>query len=329
MQRLSARAALGGLAAVVAGGCVEGGSGGLLSPEAPPLDVVSYSAFDSKIAFERCELFSNCQIYVMNADGTGQTHIAAGSLPRWSPDGGRLAFVCRPDGHQDICVMNADGSNLVRLTNDPGIDNGATWSPDGRKIAFASMQNTVPVPRAGCGTRNHEIYVMNVDGSDVTRLTDEPACDISPSWSHDGRQIVFASTRANAGWEIWRMRADGSGITQITDLAAGFNSTPDWSPDGQKIVFASNLNPPWLNIYTIGLDGSGLAQLTDADAFETGPQWSKNGRIVFQSGRNGANIFDFSIYTMEANGSNLTRLTDDPLSDQSPDFGRGRCLICR
>src|SRR5262245_45114915 len=112
-----------------------------------------------KIAFTSAR-DGNYEIYVMNADGAGQTNLtnnaaAADKDPAWSPDGGKIAFVSDRNGRVDIFVMNADGTGVMPLTNDAAIDTSPSWSSDGAKIAFSSN-------RAG---GNIDIYVMNADGS--------------------------------------------------------------------------------------------------------------------------------------------------------------------
>jgi hypothetical protein len=114
------------------------------------------------------------QIYVMNADGTGQTRLtnnAASDLyPAWSPDGTKIAF----SRGFEIYVMNADGTGPTRLTHNTAHDDLPAWSPDGTKIAFGSDRDGINL--------NYEIYVMNADGTGPTRLTNNPAHDHWPAW---------------------------------------------------------------------------------------------------------------------------------------------------
>ena len=90
---------------------------------------------------------------------------------RLEPDGSRITFASDRDGKAEIYVMNADGSDQTRLTNNPANDGSPAWSPDGSRIAFTSDRDS-----------NDEIYVMNADGSDQTNLTNNPAWDFSPDW---------------------------------------------------------------------------------------------------------------------------------------------------
>lgn len=133
----------------------------------------------------------NWQIYVMNTDGSNVTRLTnlpgIKESPVFSPDGGRIAFVSYVEGSDQIFVMNMDGSNVIRLTNPPGENGEPTFSPDGRRIAFSSFASGL----SGYQMSTHQIYVMNVDGSNVTRLTNDPQGTGSPSFSPTGQRIAF------------------------------------------------------------------------------------------------------------------------------------------
>src|SRR5918999_2302423 len=143
----------------------------------------SWSPDGTKIAFNTDrdstgEDFENQEIYVMNAaDGSNQTRLTNSptwdTLPRWSPDGTKIAFYSERDVNGNIYVMNAaDGSNQTRLTTSPTWDSFPSWSPNGTKIAFDSAKDA-----------NLEIYVMNAaDGSGQTRLTNNTAAEGEPDW---------------------------------------------------------------------------------------------------------------------------------------------------
>jgi len=190
--------------------------------------------------------------------------------------------------------MNADGSNPIRLTDNPADDGGPSWSPDGQKIAFISVRDG-----------NIEIYTMNTDGSNQTRLTENSAEDGPPSWSPDGTRIVFDSNR-DGNYEIYTMNADGSNQTRLTDNPA-IELNPSWSPDGTRIVFDSNRYGNF-EIYTMNADGSDQSRLTKEPANDLFPSWSPDGtKIVFTSDRD----FDDEVYVMDADGSNPVNLTNN------------------
>jgi len=277
--------------------------------------VTVYAAFpgtNGKIAFESYR-DGNAEVYVMNADGSGQTNLtnnpADDGVPAWSPDGTKIAFYSNRDGNPEIYVMNANGSGQTRITNNPASDYEPTWSPDGTKIAFYSNRDDV----------NGEIYVMNADGSGVpTRLTNNTAVDIRPSWSPDGTKIAFDSNR-DGDTEIYVMNSDGSGQTNLTNHPANDDSAA-WSPDGTKIAFGSYRDNPSQNeIYVMNADGTNQINLFDSNSTDDGSQaWSPDGtKIVFHSSLSG----HYDIWVVNADGtSGLTNLTNDSPTDVRPDW---------
>ena len=215
---------------------------------------------------------------------------------------GRIAFVSDRDGDDEIYAMNADGSGLARLTNNPAYDAFPSWSPDGRKIAFVSDR----------GDGDDEIYAMNADGSGVTRLTDNPAQDTFPSWSPDGRKIAFMSDRDDENFDIYAMNADGSGLARLTNNPA-YDVFPSWSPDGRRIAFTSYRDDENGEIYIMNADGSDLARLTNNPADDVLPSWSPDGRrIAFTSDRDDENG---EVYAMNADVAGVARLTNNPAGD--------------
>jgi len=304
----------------------------------------------TKIAFTS-KRDGNLEIYVMNADGSEQKRLTNNPAPdmaaRWSPDGKKIAFMSKRDGNTDIYVMNTDGSEQKRLTNNPAPDAFPSWSPDGKKIAFSSKRDG-----------NAEIYVMNTDGSEQKRLTNNPADDGTPSWSPHGKKIAFASTM-DGNPEIYIMNADGNDQKRLTNNPAN-DGVPSWSPDGKKIAFTSQRDGN-VDIYLMNADGSEQKRLTSNPAWDMSSSWSpflgseakeepkkedvspivsveqieqepakedrlpkesvslqeelyKQTKIAFMSERDG----NVEIYVMNADGSEQERLTNNPAVDTHP-----------
>lgn len=273
----------------------------------------------------------NKEIYLMELVGT--TVVSLTNLtnnpaddydPVWSPDGTRIAFVSNRDPNlaecwpnDEIYVMDADGSHVTRLTDNPALDWTPVWSPDGTRIAFISTR-VEPAAACQCVLCNRGIYVMDADGSHVTRLTEITPYDRDPSWSPDGRRIAFVgstsvSVHVYTTAVIYVMDVDGSHATPLSDNAA-LELGPAWSPDGTRIAFVSYRDSN-AEIYMMDADGSHVTRLTDNPAVDLGPAWSPDGtRISFASYRDG----NGEIYVMDADGSNVTRLTDNPVDDWGP-----------
>ncbi|MRR29127.1 DUF5050 domain-containing protein [bacterium] len=151
--------------------------------------------------------------------------------------------------HQEIFVVNADGSNSVNITDDPAQEREPTWSPDGMRIAFMREKEG-----------NREIYTMNSDGSSVIALTENPENDNDPEWSPVRNQVVFSSRR-DGNWEIYRVNDDGTGLVRLTTDKMQ-DTHPTWSPDGQQIAFLSNRSA-YNEIYIMNLDGSNVQKITN------------------------------------------------------------------
>ena len=240
----------------------------------------AWSPDGSMIAFSSGhEVTDGWGLYVMNADGSGVTLVGAdqGTLmrrPTWSPDGERIAIAINAYRDVfDILVLNLDGTGIW-LTSSTDNEYFPDWSPDGGRIAFTSDRDG-----------NQEIYVMNADGTGVSRLTNHPDNEWDPAWSPDGRRIVFTSDR-NGNQEIYVMNADGTGVNRLTNHPDN-DLDPAWSPDGRRIVFTSDRDGN-REIYVMNADGTGVNRLTNHPDNDFDPAWSPDGgRIAFASDRDG------------------------------------------
>jgi Tol biopolymer transport system component len=219
----------------------------------------------------------------------------------------------------DLLVMNPDGSGQTNLTNSASIETWPTWSPDGRRIAFASNRDD----RFGTS-----LYVMNSDGTNPVRITTPaPAQDLTPAWSPDGTRIAFVRSQAEGSappvGDIYLINPDGTGLTNLTNNPAEY-SAPDWSPDGRRIAFSGNLpghEAESSEIFMINADGSGLIDLSNNPAYDFEPTWSADGRkIAFTSGRI-TTPYNYDIFEMNADGSHQRSLTQGSLADDfNPDW---------
>ena len=226
-----------------------------------------------------------------------------------------IAYQSRGSGEAQwsIYVMNSDGSDRSRLAEaQSGFLSAPSWSPDGSKLAFVSVQDGSP-----------DIWLMNSDGSDPVNLTQHEAKDHSPAWSPDGEWIAFASVRDSLYWELYLMRPDGSDVQRLTWWEDASDLSPTWSPDGTRIAFASKRDGNW-EIYMMDRDGGNLVRLTDHEADDTNPAWSPDGgRIAFASTRDGYP----EIYVMAIAGGDAVNISNAPFSSEhgptwSPDGGR-------
>jgi Tol biopolymer transport system component len=206
---------------------VADGTGGYFAPQwSPDGKKIAYFGFQDSVDN------SSFTMYTMNGDGSGKTKVASTttnnvSVPRypsWSPDGTKIAY----SSATGIGIVNADGTNPVQIVTSLSVvgDYMTSWSPDGNKILFVSQRDG-----------NQEIYVVNVNGTGLTRLTNTTNSESKPAWSPNGQKILYAvSATSDSNVNVYVMNADGTGKTQIT---TGFTDTnPVWSPDGTKILFS-------------------------------------------------------------------------------------------
>lgn len=165
------------------------------------------------------------QVAVIDADGSSRRSLLTndgGQTAAWSPDGRQIVFgeVAERDEGADLFIMDADGTNLRRLTEGVGFASRPDWSPDGARIVFDSDHDGEP-------TVDSDIFVIDVDGSNLEQITDNDALDSFAKWSPDGGAIVFKSDR-DGNSEIYVMAADGSNQTNISNNGA-FDAYPSWS----------------------------------------------------------------------------------------------------
>jgi Caspase domain/Dipeptidyl peptidase IV (DPP IV) N-terminal region/WD40-like Beta Propeller Repeat len=229
--------------------------------------------------------------------------------PAWSPDGSRIAFIA----DHDVFVMDADGSNEIRLTSTDDLEEyHPAWSPDGTEIAFGRGD---PTGIFGSRVRS-DIWVVDLETDQPRQITTDPdAEENGPTWSDDGTQIAFrlGTPRDSAiavvsssgegepetvvdaepdqlapawspggstivfsrGGALYKFDIDGDRVVRrvLGDDGPAVQKAPAWSPDGKMLVFQAEDDEGHVDLYRVNLDGSGLKQLTNTDEAESSASW--------------------------------------------------------
>jgi TolB protein len=245
-------------------------------------------------------------LFLMKAgnDGQHQRLLTKGSSATWSPNGKRIVFHASASGAglpingnpgaptSDSVLFVArvrdllegeEPDQITHPSSQPGeeqVDDDADWSPAGGKIAFVRKNRVNPDPN---NPASAEIYVININGSGLTRLTTNAEEERSPAWSPDGRRIAFSCRKGIRGGntlEICVMNADGTGVVTLTDNNVP-ELSPHWSADGRKIVFHRPIAnpPPGQGQQTWMIDADGPVQvgdqLTSPPGFHQFPSWGE------------------------------------------------------
>ena len=200
------------------------------------------------------------QLMVVNKDASMRgllTTIPAQEVGDWSRNGEAVAFAVRSGAGRGLYIRNPDGVNEFRLTDQP--DSSPRLSPDSKRIAFISARDG-----------NDELYMIDVDGSNLARVTQSDAPEYDISWSPNGQTILFVSEK-DGNPEIYSISRNGSNLKRLT-FNAVVDRYPVWSPSGDRIAFVSHLDGD-ADIFIMNSDGGNQQRLTLNSATDTRPSW--------------------------------------------------------
>jgi Tol biopolymer transport system component len=233
----------------------------------------AWSPEGGRVTFVRRQnLRGRPDLYVMSASGGGRTRLTSTLVPErdpsWSADGTHIVYAARtsPGGPFRIFLAQADGSGPVQLTTQTAgsADRSPVFSPDGTRIAFVSDRD------GGFP----ELYLMNADGSGVTRLTKNALVDGSPSWSPDATALVVERCCENGTSDIVRLDLLSGLETNLTASTTQHEFDPAFAPDGSRIVFvAFEVGVGNIDVWMMNADGSGPVRLTQEPAPDLSPDW--------------------------------------------------------
>lgn len=256
------------------------------------------------------------RIVRMNRDGTGRVVLTPGfgvaQHPAISPDGTRIAFSSSRDGSQEIYVMNADGSNPVRLTSLPsGSAASPTWSPDGTRIAFiwedypsapevrivnadgTGLTTVMAVPGLwaplrwspdgarlafvlmadlGEGALDIDVYTLTLATGSVARLTANPGMDTDPDWMEDGR-LVYLTVAPGINGGIAAVQADGTGGEVLFDSPGHVEFSPAMSAHNALAFASQPANGGWSQLWVVPATGGVPVKITTESAHYYHPAW--------------------------------------------------------
>jgi len=251
------------------------------APAAAAVDLSAYKPkfeFRGRIAFQS-DFGGNNDIYLLTAEGLTRLtdDPASDEFPRWSPDGRSIAFSSNRTGIYQIYIMDADGSNVRRVTEaeDDAIEEG--WYPDGTKLAYTEE-------RKRTFGRSYTMWTIDLKTGTKTRLLPEfDGSSALPDFSPDASRLAFTGKRT-MGWDAFLADLRTKDIRALTK--GGNACRPRFSPDGTLITYVSSSADGKGDIWTMSPEGGGVERLTERpDAYDYFPAWSPDGKwIVFSSG---------------------------------------------
>ncbi len=245
--------------------------------------------FGSRLVFARRTSPGHKDVFTADFDGNGVARITNNGsinlLPAWAPGGG-IYYTSFVSGQAYLYRTGRSRPILSR----PGLNMGVAVSPRGNSMAVSLSEEGNP-----------DIYLSDLDGITLHRLTNNPAIDISPAWSPDGSQLAFVSDRQGSP-QIFVMNADGSGVRRVT-FRGSYNQTPAWCPRAETPLIAFTARDGnTFDVFTVDLRNGQLTRLTQGQGRNSDPAWSPDGRLIaFYSSRGG-------IYLMNPDGTHQVKV---------------------
>ncbi|HET8550293.1 MAG TPA: hypothetical protein VFL57_19920 [Bryobacteraceae bacterium] len=275
----------------------------------------------------------------------------------WSPDGRRLVFQSTRDGAgcDQIYVMDATGQNVARISSGAGVTTCGYFFPDGKHVLYASTHDQFPTCPARPDRSKgyvwavhpaYDIYVADLNGKIVRRLTDGQGYDAEATMNWARRRIVYTS-KASGDLDLWSMNLDGSRKTRLTSTA-GYDGGAFYSRDGRRLVWRAHhpaegpdldrykqllsedvTAPMKMELFVANADGSRAKQITNFGCASFAPQFTPDGRrIIFSSNKNKCDSREFELFIVDVDGQHLQQITSFGGFTSFPDFSpNGKQLV--
>lgn len=258
-----------------------------ITPDGPLIQRLSFAPDGAAVVLARHEA-ETIRLYRRDLGSGEESRLTDREAPEfdavYAPDGQSLLIALDEttpnQGNIEVYRLSLADRSLTKLAGDvQGLshEEAPCWSPDGEFFAFTSTRDG-----------NQELYVAKADGSEVRRLTSDPAIDAHPAWSPDGSCIAFATNR----WgdlELALIAPDGTNLRRLTD-SPGLDDYPAWSPEGMRLAFVSNRTGN-LEIMIVDAHGGEPVNVTQHSAWDNYPTWTPQGELAFVSDRGGYAVY--------------------------------------
>lgn len=262
--------------------------------------------FDSRIAFVSTRGGRFKELYSMSFDGSDLRQLTRNQTinlsPSWAPDARSVIFTSYKDGRPKLYEIDVVTGRERLIPTGPGMVMGASFAPDGREIAVTRST----------GGGDSDIVLVSPEGQMLARLTQGQSINVSPSFSPDGSQIAFCSSRGGSP-QIYVMSVAGGRPRRVSPRGS-YNTQPVWSPKGDKIAYTGRVDGRF-QIFVVDVNSGEAVQVTSSRGDNVDPTWSPDGRyLIFSSTRTGRAQLFFS----DARGVRQRQLISSPGSDTSP-----------